>query len=253
MKLNLYSNNGITNWIFLENNINFLESFEMKIKENNNFFSIRNLVFTLNKMTKLKHLKLSGCLKLNQFKFFNENNNLDYLDIDFIDLDKNINETMTDFLKNFKNLKSLIFYGNEYVELNNIIFPKSLNHIELFNFKGKYLISLLNNNKENLYDIEEFKIEMIIFDEYSELIELLDSIKFKRIRKFSLNKIFFKYPYSELFNFEKISLFLNNNPSLIELDISSNNHCPKHFKDNLYEIIKSSIPKKLLNFKIFNN
>ena len=253
VKLNLYSNDGKINWLFLENNIYSLEAFEIKIQENNNYYSIKNMIFILNKMTKLKHLKLTGCLKLNLLKYFNENDNLDYLNIDFLIREKNPNEIMTDFLKNFKNLKSLILYGKGNLTLNNFIFPRNLKFTELINFRGSDLISLLSNNKEQLFNIEEFKIEMINFNYYSEFIQLFESFKFKNIKHLSLNKIFFNSFYLNFFNVEKISLFLKNNPSLIELDIRNNNHWPKDLKENIYKIIKSSMPKKLLNLKIFNN
>ena len=52
---------------------------------------------------------------------------------------------------------------------------------------------------------------------------------------------------------EKISSFLKNSHSLVELDISSNFHIPLFQKKEVFEIIKSSITKKLLNLKIFDD
>ena len=277
VKLNLYSNNNKIEWLFLEKNINSLEVFQMEIQENNNNYNINRIILILNKMKKLKYLKLLGCLNVFQLNKFNENENLEYLNIDlfFVESFKdelmitNLDEIMTYFLKNFKNLKSLIIKTFEILDIQHLkkfLLPTNLTCLELINFRGDCLKSLLNNNKENLGHIEEFKIESSIFLDYFDFIQLFEIFKVKNFKKLSINKILFDNYYDALFYKEKISSFLKNNVlyakissflknshSLVELDISNNNHIPLFLKKQFFEIIKSSITKKLLSIKIFSN
>ena len=277
VKLNLYSNNNKIEWLFLEKNINSLEVFQMEIQENNNNYNINQIILILNKMKKLKYLKLLGCLNVFQLNKFNENENLEYLNIDlfFVESFKdelmitNLDEIMTYFLKNFKNLKSLIIKTFEILDIQHLkkfLLPTNLTCLELINFRGDCLKSLLNNNKENLGHIEEFKIESSIFLDYFDFIQLFEIFKVKNFKKLSINKILFDNYYDALFYkekissflknnvlYEKISSFLKNSHSLVELDISNNNHIPLFLKKQFFEIIKSSITKKLLSIKIFSN
>ena len=50
-----------------------------------------------------------------------------------------------------------------------------------------------------------------------------------------------------------IPIIFKNIPSLIELDISENEHKEKLFKSELFENIRLAIPKKLLSLKIFHS
>ena len=276
VKLKLFSNNSKLNWFFLEKNINSLEVFHMEINENNNNYNINQMIFALNKMKKLKKLKLYGCLNLYQLNKFNENENLEYLNIDLFiyieygdELLVNADEIVNNFLKNFINLKSLILKTLEPLEnqhLNNFTFPSNLTCIEFINFRGDCLKSLLNHNKERLNYIIKFKIENSIFFDYLGFINLFENFKIKNFKKLSFNNILFNNYYDDLFYIEKISSFLKKNvfyekissflkktPSLIELDISNNDHLPLFHKRDIFIMIKSSITKKLLNLKIFNS
>ena len=277
VKLNLYSNNNAIEWIFLEKNANSLEVFHMEIQENNNNSNIKKMILVLNNMKKLKNLKLLGFLNIFQLNKFTENENLEYLNIELFFLESfkdellitNLDEIMTYFLKNFKNLKSLIIKTFETLDiqhLNNFILPSNLTCLELINFRGDCLKSLLNNNKDYLNHIEEFKIENSIFVDYFDFIQLFEIFKVKNFKKLSINKILFNNYYDVLFYkekissflknnafYEKISSFLKNSSSLVELDISNNSHIPLFQKKKFFETIKSSITKKLLNLKLFNN
>lgn len=278
VKLYVYFNYNKINWSFLEKNSNFLEVFQIAIKENKNVYNINQLIFNLNKMKKLKNLKLSGFLTIFLLNKFKENENLEYLNIDLFIQESFPDELMTlidgsdgiitNFLKNFKNLKTLIIKKYEQFEnqyLSNFLFPTHLTCIELINFRGDCIKSLLNNNKEYLNHIEELKIENSNFFDYFDFIQIFEYFKNQQLKKLSLNKILFQHYYDALIYkekissflknkvlLEKISSFLKNSHSLVELDISSNFHIPLFQKKEVFEIIKSSITKKLLNLKIFD-
>ena len=279
VKLYVYFNYNKINWSFLEKNSNFLEVFQIVIKENKNVYNINQMIFNLNKMKKLKNLKLSGFLTIFLLNKFKENENLEYLNIDLFIQESFPDELMTlvdgsdgiitNFLKNFKNLKTLIIKKYEQFEnqyLSNFIFPTHLTCIELINFRGDCIKSLLNNNKEYLNHIEELKIENSNFFDYFDFIQIFEYFKNQQLKKLSLNKILFQHYYDALIYketissflknkvlLEKISSFLKNSHSLVELDISSNFHIPLFQKKEVFEIIKSSITKKLLNLKIFDD
>ena len=279
VKLYVYFNYDKINWSFLEKNSNFLEVFQIAIKENKNIYNINQMIFNLNKMKKLKNLKLSGFLTIFPLNKFKENENLEYLNIDLFIQESFPDELMTlvdvsdgiitNFLKNFKNLKTLIIKKYEQFEnqyLSNFIFPTHLTCIELINFRGDCIKSLLNNNKEYLNNIEELKIENSSFFDYFDFVQIFEYFKNQHFKKLSLNKILFQHYYDSLIYkekissflknkvlLEKISSFLKNSHSLVELDISSNFHIPLFQKKEVFEIIKSSITKKLLNLKIFDD
>ena len=279
LKLYAYFNYDKIDWSFLEKNANSLEVFQIEIKENKNLYNINQMIYNINKMKKLKNLKLSGFLTIFQLNKFKENENLEYLNIDLFIQESFPDELMTlvngsdgivtNFLKNFKNLKTLIIRKYEVFEnqyLSSFIFPTHLTCIELINFRGECIKSLLNINKEYLNHIEELKIENSTFFDYFDFIQIFEYFKNQHFKKLSLNKILFEHYYDALMYkekicsflknkvlLEKISSFLKNSHSLVELDISSNFHIPLFQKKEIFDIIKASITKKLLNLKIFDD
>ena len=62
LKLKLYDNENEDNWKFLEYWTNNIELFELEIKEKINHNNMEKILFILNKMPKIKHLKLLGAL-----------------------------------------------------------------------------------------------------------------------------------------------------------------------------------------------
>lgn len=66
LKLKLYSIESEFKWKFLENSINNLEIFEIEINGKNNHDNIEKIIFSLNKMKKLKQLKLIGGISSNE-------------------------------------------------------------------------------------------------------------------------------------------------------------------------------------------
>ncbi len=147
VKLSLYSYYSEVG-LFLGKNINSLEVFQIEIK-NKNIYNLSEMIENLNKMKKLKYMKLLGCLDIYQIYKFSGNENLEYLNIDIFIPDSyifeklpNLDEIMDNFLKNFRNLKSLILETTETLKNQNFkkfTFPRKLSCLELINFKGDSL------------------------------------------------------------------------------------------------------------------
>ena len=264
LKLKLYSNKVNTDWTFLYKSLNSLEVFEIEIKENYYNDNINNMIFILNKIKKLKQLKIIAELKIAQLINFQNINNLEKFCID-LDLNKKDIELYSYqiyyYFSQFKNLKSLEITKLDTLnsKVPNLILPPKLNNIYFSNINGKDLISLLIGNQTNLIKIEELKIEDSYFDE-NELITFINLlICFKNLKTLSLNKIkceviinFFNMSEKYIF-YEYIPLLFRNIPSLIELDISNNNYDEKLFKSKTFEHIRLAIPKNLISLKIFNS
>ena len=273
VKLSLYSYYSEIG-LFLGKNINSLEVFQIEIK-NKNIYNLSEMIENLNKMEKLKYMKLLGCLDIYQLYKFSENENLEYLNIDIFIPDSyifeklpNLDEIMDNFLKNFRNLKSLILETTETLKNQNFkkfTFPRKLSCLELINFKGESLQSLLNTNKEWLNNVEEFKIEKTTFKESKEFIQLFECLNLKNLKKLSINNIILKdfndilFSKENVYSFCKKSVFYKDislilkNCNLFELDISKNDYYSLFQKRKFLYTIKSSITKKLLNIKLFNN
>lgn len=268
IKFKLYSNENDIKWTFLEKSINTLEVFNVEIQVNNNHDITEEIINILNKMEKLKHLKLIGSLTPKELFNFQNKSNLEYLDIDINLLYNNIElfpVNLYDYFKDYNKLKSLTITKKD--SINNIsikndislefIFPPGIKFIKLVNFEDIIIIPLLLKNKNNLTYIEEFKFSNCHFT-YEKLIELIDLFSsFKSLMKLSLNKIDFKVSPKLLLEdvsfYEYIPQILKNIPSLIELDICNNEYTEKILKSKTFIKIKESISKKLFSFKIFNN
>ena len=224
-------------------------------------------------MDKLKKLKIIAGLKLNQLIDFKNIEKIEDFNID-LDLENNlINYSSLSYFSKFPKLKTLKIGIRKLILFQNMKIPKlslpdKLNSLNLSNILGKYILTLLRDNNNNLIDIEELKIINTNFkiDDYKSLIYLFNT--FKSLKKLSLNKIYInnskKDEYSDLFIvidtdknindfYEQIPLILSNIPTLIELDVSNNKYNRRLFKSPIFENIRLSIPSKLLSLKIFNS
>ena len=264
LKLSLYFNEYI-NWDFLKESINSLEEFEIEIKENNNYYqNIDNMIYILNKMKRLKRIKILGGLKPNQLINFKNNNirNIEYLNIDLnlsFDNVESYKNQIYNYFNPFKNLKSFIiantdsFYKNIFY---NFIFPPKIVHLNLTNIDGIIIISILKDNKKSLPFIEKLKINNSYFDKknYDIFIGLL--IYFKSLIKLSLNKINISASLTgvkeDYYFYKSIPNIFRNVPKIIELDISNNEYKGKNYNNKIFQNIRISMPKKLTNLKILD-
>ena len=265
LKLSLYFNEYI-NWDFLNESINSLEEFEIEIKENNNYYeNIDNMIYTLNKMKILKRIKILGGLKPNQLINFKNKNikSIEYLNIDLnlsFDNVESYKNKIYKYFYSFENLKyfSIVnsdsFYKNKFY---NFIFPPKIIHLNLTNIDGISIISLLKDNKKNLPFIEKLKINNSYFDKknYDILIGLF--IYFKSLIKLSINKINISASLTgvkeDYYFYKSIPNIIKNIPTILELDISNNEYKGKNFNNKIFQNIRLSMPKKLINLKIFDD
>jgi hypothetical protein len=118
LKIKMFSNNN--NWIFLDKNKDYLEELEIEIKTNENKYNNDKNVFvlTLNKMKKLKKLKIIGGFSLKDLMNFYNYNNIEYFNVEFDDLTKNDNQVYAPFnyFVDFKKLKSLTFGKKDKID-----------------------------------------------------------------------------------------------------------------------------------------
>ena len=170
------------NWIFLDNNKDNLEELEIDINNDyeDKYKKEKNdLVLSLNKMAKLKKLKIKGGFDVKDLKDFYNYSNIEYFDVElkfeyFIKSDSIIYAPFSYFQK----LKSLIignnFSTNYFFEFK---FPPSLNCLNFKSINGKCIISLLKENIDNLAALEEFKLEKCLFDDkdLEDLLNLMDN------------------------------------------------------------------------------
>lgn len=265
LKLKLFSNETEFKWKFLENSINNLEIFEIEINGKNNHDNIEKIISTLNKMKKLKQLKMIGGISPNELFNLENKGNIQCLNIDINLLFNNVeifSANLCNYFNNFINLKNLTLKNNDCFKITNnniffeFIFPPKLKSLYLINFEDATIIPLLKKNKQNLNNIEEFKLDSCHFthENYSSLIDLFSC--FKYLLKLSINKIDFKSSYKSLIEdisfFDYIPSILKNVPTLIELDLSDNNYNEKILRSKIFKEISLLIPKKLYCFNIFN-
>ena len=254
LKIKMISKNN--NWIFLDKNKDYLEELELEINENKEkiFNKDKNdLVLTLNKMKKLKKLKIIGGFSLKDLMNFYNYNNIEYFNVEFDDLTKNDSQVyaLFNYFVDFKKLKSLTFGKKDKIDdlfEFQFSFPSNLNSLNLKNIDGKTIISLLKENTDKLAALEEFKLEKCHFDckGLDNLLNLMDN--FKSLLRLSINEIGIHASYF----YKTIPNIIKNIPSLIELDISRNYYTEEFLKGKLFKDIKLSIPKNLLSLKIFN-
>ena len=274
LKIKLYSIVNENSLDFLDKNINIMEVLEIEVKEKIITDIIDKIILALNKMTKLKHLKLIADVEPKNFI-----NYRNYEIIEYLNLDLNLNENnikrknikifpvdlfsidLENYFNKFINLKTLIIHNKYPISKDKDIFfdfPPKLTCLHLYNFDDKTIIPLIRKNKNNLTFIEDFKLEKSKFIKktFTELIDLLSS--FKSLLKLSLNKINIEKCFNintlreDYVLYDSIPLVFKNVPLLIELDISMNNYDDKVLKSEVFKKIKLSLPKKLFSLKIFN-
>ena len=257
LSLNIYDD---IDWSFIKNNSNTLEVFEILVYTNYNNFSLEDMIDNLNKISNLKKLSIIANLKSEELITFYNKSNIEYLNISLsLPKDnKNIFEKIIyDYFTEFIKLKSLILFINDSTAIADInicfLFPPKLISISLSNMSEKNVLSILNENKNNLTNIEEFKLYNCNFCESNFNILVNYFYLFKSLRKLFINKI--KHPLSTLqeFIFYFLPRIFKFVPTLLEIDVSNNEYEESIFKKEIFEYIRLSIPKKLLSLKIFNN
>ena len=253
LKIKMFSKNN--NWIFLDKNKDYLEELELEINGNENKFNkdSNELVLTLNKMKKLKKLKIIGGFSLKNLMDFYNYSNIEYFHVELDDLSKNDSQiyASSNYFFDFKKLKSLTFGKKDKIDdffEFQFSFPPNLNCLNLKNIKGKTIISLLSENIDNLAALEEFKLEKCHFDS-KDLDNLLNLTgNFKSLLRLSINEIGMHISHF----YKTIPNIIKNIPSLIELDISRNYYKEKYLTGYIFKNIKLSIPKSLSSLKIFH-
>jgi hypothetical protein len=253
LKIKMFSKNN--NWIFLDKNKDYLEELELEINGNENKFNkdSNELVLTLNKMKKLKKLKIIGGFSLKNLMDFYNYSNIEYFHVELDDLSKNDSQIYapSNYFFDFKKLKSLTFGKKDKIDdffEFQFSFPPNLNCLNLKNIKGKTIISLLSENIDNLAALEEFKLEKCHFDS-KDLDNLLNLTgNFKSLLRLSINEIGMHISHF----YKTIPNIIKNIPSLIELDISRNYYKEKYLTGYIFKNIKLSIPKSLSSLKIFH-
>ena len=301
LKIKLLYSNKIINWNFLNNFINSLEVLEIEFVEpslviyqlgfdykyNNN----KDLFLKINKMTKLKKLKIIGEYLNNYDLTFLENNNLSNITYSFyiinpeLPINKNSYCVDNSILKKFVNyyyLKEIFLIYNYYKQKNSISdkyngidllcefnkekaynliifeFPLNLSIIKLDNFVDSnflqfYLIPLLNKNKDKLSQIKELKLNNCFIEIFSfeKFLSILPLMT--NLQILSINNILFydKFKMKNLLSY--IPKIFKNTPNLIELDLSNNKYKEKNLLDKNFINISEEIPNNLINLKILNN
>ena len=292
------------NWNFLNKFVKSLEKLEIDLKFPSNepgmislqicfnyqYTNTSDLFSIINKMKKLKELKLFGeYLNNNDLNFLN-NKNLTNLEYSFYIINpelKNYYYKFVDpsiykvfqFLNNLTKI-SLIY---NYLDNNDVLidkyngidllcdsnrenayklaifeFPPKLKILKLENFCDKnflnfYLIPLIKKNKDNLVNIQEIRLNNCYLDinQFEEFLSLLPLIK--NLHILGINNIHFYNKFKMINLINCVPTIFKKSNNLIELDISNNQYKENIFNSKNFLEIKDTIPKNLINLKIFNN
>ena len=301
LKIKILYGEKMINWKFLNKFEKFLENLEIEIEFQAKNYGIlsyqllfdykyintKDLFVIINKMEKLKKLKIIGDYlnnydlnllnneKITNFNFsfyiINPEKILNYvvepsLNTTFLyfnelkEISLTYNNFNNEFMKSDKyNGIDLLFEKNKEraYKLAIFEFPKKLLVLKLSNFIDRnflkfYLIPLLNKNKEKLSQIEEIRLsgcflEVSQFEEFLSILPLISHLYI-----LSINKILFydKFKMKNLINY--IPTIFKNAPNLIELDLSNNKYKNNSLNENIVKI-KEKIPSNLISFKIFNS
>ena len=304
LKFNILYGEKKINWNFMNKFVKSLEKLEINLKFpsnepgmislqicfNQQFTNTSDLFSIINKMKKLKELKLFGeYLNNNDLNFLN-NNNLNNLEYSFYIINpelknyyyKFVDPSIYKVFQFHKNLTKISLIYN-YLDKNDVLidkyngidllsdfnrenayklaifeFPPKLEVLKLENFNDKnfinfYLIPLIKKNKDNLNNIQEIRLNKCFLDinQFEEFLLLLPLIK--NLQYLAINNIQFynKFKMINLISF--VPVILKNTNKLIELDISNNQYKDNIFTNKIFLEIRNSIPKNLISLKIFNN
>ena len=303
IKFNMLYGEKMINWNFLNKFVKSLEKLEIDLKFPSNepgmislqicfnyqYTNTSDLFSIINKMKKLKELKLFGeYLNNNDLNFLN-NDNLTNLEYSFYIINpelknyyyKFVDPSIYKVFQFHRNLTKISLKYN-YFENNNILidkyngidllcdynrenayklaifeFPPKLKVLRLENFCDKnflnfYLIPLIKRNNDNLINIQEICLNNCFLDinQFEEFLSLLSLIKNLHILAINNIPFYNKFKMINLINF--VPIIFNKSINLIELDISNN-----HYKENIFNTqnfleIKNSLPKNLISLKVFN-
>ena len=289
----------IINWNFLGKFVDSLDVLEIEMdfpdfasylfKINDKCDNCLDLFLIINRMTKLKKLKLIGELLNNYYIIFLQNNNISNFTYSFYiinpDLSKNYTQSkeipsITNlFINNNKmNEISLIYNYYHKNELINkysgidllceyfkekayksmiFIFPLNLSILKLTHFVDKlfmelYLMPLLNLNKEKLSNIIELELNHCFIDklQFEKFLSLLSLMN--NLRVLRINNIILYEQFKMINLINHISTIFKKAPNLIELDLSNNKYKEKIFVSKNFMNISKNLPDNLINLKVFN-
>ena len=304
LKFNILYGEKKINWNFMNKFVKSLEKLEINLKFpsnepgmislqicfNQQFTNTSDLFSIINKMKKLKELKLFGeYLNNNDLNFLN-NDNLNNLEYSFYIINpelknyyyKFVDPSIYKVFQFHKNLTKISLIYN-YLEKNDVLidkyngidllsdfnrenayklaifeFPPKLEVLKLENFNDKnfinfYLIPLIKKNKDNLKNIQEIRLNKCFLDinQFEEFLSLLPLIKNLQYLAFNNIQFYNKFKMINLISF--IPVILKKANKLIELDISNNQYKDNIFTNKIFLEIRNSIPKNLISLKIFNN
>ena len=291
LKVKIKYGDEMINWHFLDKFIDSLEFLEIemifpynkintianKICFDYNNINTKELFFIINKMQKLKKLKLIG-------EYLN-NYDLNYLQKNLIDFTYSFYILNSDMVNNhfykpsllnvfkyydkmkslsliynypksyddnesYKGIDFLLAKEKEKFYKNSIFdFPKNLSVLKFdnfidFNFLNYYLIPLLLKNKDKLYQIREIRLNNCFLEEnqFKIFLGLLPSLINLDILSINNNNILFNY----------INTIFINAPNLIKLDISNNDYNENMLLNEKFLYLSENIPNNLINLKISN-
>ena len=254
LKINSLIKDKEINWDFLENNINNLEVLELDFLFNiNPREELDKLIIIINKMQKLRHLKLIGGLEPNQLLNFNNFSKIEYFYLDLYSTINNFNEykdSILNYFINFQNLKSLTLVQKKYSDYFIFNFPPKLNIINLINNGGNSIIKLLQQNNDYLNNIEQFKIDNVKFENNDFILFFQLLKKCKSLIKLSINNIkIYEKNKKDINIYDYIDLI--KSVEVYDLNISNN----ESNQVIIYEEINSLrkiMYKKLINLNFLN-
>ena len=304
LKFNILYGEKKINWNFLNKFVESLEKLEIDLKFPSNepgmislqmcfdyqYTNTSDLFSIINKMKKLKELKLFGEYLNNNDLNFLGNDNLTILEYSFYIINpelknyyyKFVDPSIFKVFQYHKNLTKISLIYN-YLENKDVLiekyngidllcdlnrenayklaifeFPPKLKILKLENFCDKsflsfYLIPLIEKNKNNLINIQEIRLNNCFLDinQFEKFLSILPLIKNLRILAINNIPFYNKFKMINIINFVPIIFKKSNN--LIELDISNNLYKDNIFNTQNFLEIKNSIPKNLIILKIFNN
>ena len=300
LKFKLLYGDKLINWKFLDKYANILEVLEIemvfinlvsyKLVFDYKCINTKELFLIINKMTKLRKLKLIGEFLNNYDLNYLKNNNIVNFAYSFYiinqDLSKDfhyveVEPSLSNIFKDNNKLKEISLIYNYYHknELTDIYkgidllceynkekaykltlfeFPKNLSILKLTNFIDQnfmqfYFMPLLNNNKDKISKIKHLVLDNCFLDifEFERFLSILSLMN--NLQILCINNIVFyeKFKMKNLINY--IPTIFKKAPNLIELDLSNNKYKEKIFLSKNFLNLNTILPKDLINLRVFNN
>ena len=201
-----------------------------------------NLIMVLNKVKNLKKVKLNLILNGEALTNFKNYEKIEYLDITLATFPDYLNT----YFNNFKNIKSLVInFDNKNKLIGDkikLIFPTTINHLELRNLELGVINSILRLNQKKLQLIEKFlvKFKKGNLQDFRQLI-CYYLIYFKTLKKLSI------LTEGE----EDVTPIFKTVPSLSELNLKMN---VRNYPEFLENLLKYKTPNIInLNFQTYDD